>query len=231
MLALYPVRHLPPGERPRDRMDPDLATELAGAGVASTPQSDEPAPARNEAGPVTGPQRFMIQFTATPEHVELIERAQALLSGTPGGASLAAVHLRALRELVNRLEKRKYGSAQSKPGETAPDQVPRQRGATPRHRYIPAPIRREVFERDAGRCTYVDATGQRCRETHCLETHHLQAFGLGGEHEVVNLILRCRAHNALAAEEDFGRAFVERKRTTRHESFARAATDAEADSG
>jgi hypothetical protein len=248
MLALYPVRHLPPGERPRDWMEPELAAELAGVGGAPTEQSDEPAPARNEAGAVTGPQRFMVQFTATPEHAELVERAQALLSGTPGGASLAAVHLRALRELVSRLETQKYGAARSRPGKTAPHeapapspsaapvqaapaQVPRQRGGQHRGRYIPAPIRREVFERDAGRCTYVESTGQRCRETHCLEMHHLQAFGLGGEHEVVNLTLRCRAHNALAAEEDFGRAFVEEKRTTRHESFSRAATDAKADSG
>ncbi len=97
-------------------------------------------------------------------------------------------------------------------------------------RVVASGMRREVFERDAGRCTYVDATGQRCRETHCLEMHHLQAFGLGGEHEVANLTLR-GAHDALAAEEDFGRAFVEQKRTTRHESFSRAATDAKADSG
>ena len=33
---------------------------------------DEPAPARSEFGPVTGPQRYMVQFTATPEHVELV---------------------------------------------------------------------------------------------------------------------------------------------------------------
>ena len=116
MLALYPVRDLRPGERPRDWMDSELAV-LASTEAASTEQaatastdgtSDEPAPARSESGPVTGPQRYKVQFTAT---------------------------------------------------------------------------------------------------------------------------LRCRAHNALAAEEDFGRAFVEQKRTTRHESFSRAATDAKADSG
>jgi hypothetical protein len=40
----------------------------------------------------------------------------------------------------------------------------------------------------------------------------LRAFAQGGEHHSSNLALRCRAHNALAAEEDFGRDFVEKKR-------------------
>ena len=34
------------------------------------------------------------------------------------------------------------------------------------------------------------------------------AFAQGGEHRLNNITLRCRAHNALAAEEDFGRDFV-----------------------
>jgi hypothetical protein len=88
-----------------------------------------------------------------------------------------------------------------------------------RHRYIPAAVRREVFERDAARCTFVDSAGQRCRESHCLELHHLQAFAQGGRHDSSNLTLRCRAHNALAAEEDFGRNFVEQKRVRKHEPF------------
>jgi len=41
-----------------------------------------------------------------------------------------------------------------------------------------------------------------------------------------NLTLRCAAHNALAAEEDFGRDFSTRRRDhVRHESFV-AQTDA-----
>jgi hypothetical protein len=93
------------------------------------------------------------------------------------------------------------------------------RAARRRSRYIPAAVRREVFERDAARCTFVDSTGQRCRERYCLELHHLQAFAQGGEHHSSNLTLRCRAHNALAAEEDFGRNFVEQKQVQGHEPF------------
>jgi hypothetical protein len=93
------------------------------------------------------------------------------------------------------------------------------RAARRRGRHIPAAVRREVFERDAARCTFVDSAGRRCREAHCLELHHLRAFAQGGEHLSSNLALRCRAHNALAAEEDFGRDFVEKKRAREHELF------------
>jgi hypothetical protein len=66
-----------------------------------------------------------------------------------------------------------------------------------------------VFERDGECCTYIDATGRRCSETHRLEFHHVQPFALGGEHTPENLTLRCAAHNALAAEQDYGRQMIE----------------------
>jgi hypothetical protein len=59
---------------------------------------------------------------------------------------------------------------------------PRQRG-----RYVPAPVRRAVFERDAGCCTYISASGQCCRETHGLELHHVMPLAQGGEHAESNL--------------------------------------------
>ena len=88
-----------------------------------------------------------------------------------------------------------------------------------RGRHIPAAVRRAVLERDGDRCTYMDAYGQRCRETRRLEFHHLQPFALGGPTTAENLSLRCPAHNALAAEQDFGREFIEEGRDAlAHES-------------
>jgi 5-methylcytosine-specific restriction endonuclease McrA len=92
---------------------------------------------------------------------------------------------------------------------------PRRRG-----RHVPAAVRRVVFQRDEGRCTYADASGRRCAETHRLELHHRRAFARGGEHTEDNLTLRCHAHNALAAEQDFGREFVELARAaSEHEPW------------
>jgi len=101
-------------------------------------------------------------------------------------------------------------------GAEQPDpRPPRQRG-----RHIPAVVRRSVFERDGNRCSYVDANGTRCRETHRLEFHHLKPFAVGGDHHASNLTLRCSAHNALAAEEDFGRELIDAKKTSlEHERF------------
>jgi 5-methylcytosine-specific restriction endonuclease McrA len=104
-------------------------------------------------------------------------------------------------------------AGQAEPGEQAAGRrLPRQRG-----RHIPARVRRSVFERDGDRCSYVDGTGARCAETHRLEFHHLIPFAAGGEHTASNLTLRCAAHNALAAEEDFGRAFMQSKQGARGE--------------
>jgi hypothetical protein len=89
-----------------------------------------------------------------------------------------------------------------------------------RGRYVPAPVRRVVFERDEGRCTYADALGRRCAETHRVELHHLRAFARGGEHTEDNLTLRCHAHNSLAAEQDFGRQLIELARgASEHEPW------------
>jgi hypothetical protein len=62
--------------------------------------------------------------------------------------------------------------------------------------------------------------GQRCRETGGLELDHIDPHARGGPPTVENLRLRCRAHNALAAEHEFGRDFmaarIEERRTAHH---------------
>jgi len=86
--------------------------------------------------------------------------------------------------------------------------------AAPRrgNRHVPAPTRRAVFDRDDARCAFQDERGERCRETRGLEVHHRLAYALGGSMTLDNLELRCRAHNTLAAEEDFGRKHMARMR-------------------
>jgi hypothetical protein len=166
--------------------------------------------------------------------VKLVEEARALLSHSTPRPALDDLHLRAMRALVAELKRQKY-AVTKRPRKPSPNvisiapvdetvsvemesvgsieesghepHVPRQRG-----RYVPAHVRRAVFERDQARCTFFDSSGQRCRETHHLEIHHVLAFARGGESTEQNLTLRCQAHNALAAEDDFGRDFVEAAR-------------------
>jgi 5-methylcytosine-specific restriction endonuclease McrA len=73
---------------------------------------------------------------------------------------------------------------------------------------VPRAVRRAVFERDGEQCTFTDATGARCPSRTLLELDHADSRALGGSDEASNLRVRCRAHNALHAEEVFGRAHV-----------------------
>ena len=247
-----PVRELPPGERPRDWANDGL--QRAGEVEPALPVGPVPA----DLPPVTGPQQFQVQFSTIEEHVELVERAKALLARERPGATLGELHLEAMRLFVAALEKRKFavterprkpkrmaphdaappaGSAPAasptppQPGEGVAEvrrrltqaEAPRRRGGevSPRRsRYVPAAERREVYRRDAGCCTFVDARGERCRETRYLELHHLKPFAKEGANVASNLTLRCVAHNALAAEQDFGREHIAQKRDRRrHESL------------
>jgi 5-methylcytosine-specific restriction endonuclease McrA len=76
-------------------------------------------------------------------------------------------------------------------------------------RYIPLQVRRNVYKRDGGQCSYVDAMGQRCDSTYALHFHHRKPFAKGGKHTEANLELRCPAHNDLAARQDFGSTFMQ----------------------
>jgi hypothetical protein len=79
-------------------------------------------------------------------------------------------------------------------------------------RYIPRAVVREVYQRDAGQCTFVSAEGKRCSARGFLELHHHDPYARGGEATVENLRLVCRSHNALFAEREFGRSFMRSKR-------------------
>ena len=86
------------------RVEP-LCVELPSTAPA-TPARVEPW---TKLPPVTGPQQYQVQFSTTEEHVQLIERAKALLSRSAPGKSLGELHLEAMRLLVVSLEKQKFG--------------------------------------------------------------------------------------------------------------------------
>src|SRR5690606_4421819 len=212
--------------------DPEQARELAEAEAAL----DRAWLAKQQARPER-PLRFRVQFTAEQEYVDLLEEAFALLGLGKRAASLPELQLRALREFVERLRQRRTGTkrpAREAAGETvtsrppaaparetlparpptapAREAVTSRAPAAPARSHVSAAIRREVWARDAGRCAYTDHRGRRCPETGSLELHHREAHALGGPDTVDNLELRCPPHNLLAAEQDFGRSHMDRRR-------------------
>jgi hypothetical protein len=62
-------------------------------------------------------------------------------------------------------------------------------------RNVPPALRRAVFERDGGTCTFPG-----CESTHFLECHHIIHFGRGGPTEIWNLQLMCWTHHTLLHE-------------------------------
>jgi 5-methylcytosine-specific restriction endonuclease McrA len=152
--------------------------------------------------------RYRVQFTASQQLKDKLDQAQELLSHVVPPGDLPGLLERALELLIAQALQRRYAvgvgtrrRADSKLGTLR--RVVRQ--SPPRSRHIPAQVRRRVFERDGGRCTYWDGQGRRCNERCYLQFEHRIPFALGGEFSVDNLTLRCAAHNAQAAVQRFGR--------------------------
>ena len=76
-------------------------------------------------------------------------------------------------------------------------------------RAIPIEIRRQVWKRDKGRCTFESSDGRRCESRWHLELDHITPPLFGGKATVDNLRLRCRPHNLLYAEQVYGREHME----------------------
>lgn len=74
---------------------------------------------------------------------------------------------------------------------------------------IPAEVRRQVWARDGGRCSFEAPDGLRCESRWMLELDHVVPWSRGGSPTVNNLRLRCRAHNLLHAERTIGRDRME----------------------
>ena len=225
-----PVPELSQGSRPEDWIVAS-ADSAAEDGIAESEGSGSAADAAEQPRPL----HYKVQFTGSQEFVDLLEEAKDLLGHETPRATLPEIQVRALRALVQQLRTRKRaatkvrmpaplqafdvvpdaaparvsaGTSDAAPARVSAgtsDAAPARRGS----RHIPASVRRAVFDRDGEQCSYRDDRGERCCETLGLEMHHRHAHALGGAATLDNLELRCRPHNTLAAEQDFGREHMD----------------------
>jgi 5-methylcytosine-specific restriction endonuclease McrA len=202
-----------PVEVPKVELGPDGVRASA-----STPRADE-TPRLVSASPTLvqplSPSRYKVQFTAGAGLCDKLERLRALLRLEVPDGDLAAIIEDAVTHRLERLEARRFARTSS------PRKGPPRTAPTPSTRHIPAAVRRAVYQRDKGRCCFVDAQGRRCPERHRLEYHHRHPFGLGGNHDRNNICLLCRSHNRYLAELDYGRKTLSRhlgnhERMSRH---------------
>ena len=194
------VRKLP--ERPAAPPSP-LALPMS-APAAPSPRSEDHRPAM---APLTE-ETFKIQFTAGRAFRDKLRHAQDLLRHRVPNGDLASIFDRALDLLIGQVKKERFAIGRKpQPESTEP-------AAECSSRRIPDGIKRTVYERDGGRCTFTGADGRRCAETGLLEFDHLDGFALTQVHQADRIRLLCRAHNQHAAEKIYGRAFMERARAS-----------------
>jgi len=178
--------------------------------VTSVTSVAEVAPAARVAGarevpdamPPAAPVHHVVKMVVGPEFLALLEQVRAAFSHRHPGASLETL----LRESMK--------AALAAHGKRARGQTGRPRAAKPAtkpgSRHIPAHVRREVWARDQGRCTFVSDDGRRCEATHRIEFHHEVPEARGGPATVGNIRLACKWHNDLLARRDFGDEHMDR---------------------
>ena len=180
---------------------------------------------RSKIAPVAH-ERFSLQLTVGRGTQEKLEHARNLLGHQLPAGDLAQVVDLALDALIEKLERRKFAKTTRPRRSTRPSKSPR---------HIPAEVRRAVWKRDGGQCTFVSESGHRCAARKFIEFDHIQELARGGRASVTGIRLRCRAHNQYGAERAFGAGFMQHKREgaqrvaadRRHEKEARAAEEAQ----
>ena len=157
-------------------------------------------------------ERFLLEVTIGKSTREKLRYAQSLLSHAVPTGDVAQVLDRALDALIRLHEKRKLGAITRRPSPRGTATRPSPQDTTARSRYVPAQVRRAVWERDQGQCTFASSTGHRCEARRFLEFDHVEPVARGGKATVEGMRLRCRTHNQYEAEQAFGAGFMRRKR-------------------
>jgi hypothetical protein len=179
-----------------------------------------------------GGARYQVRFTADQAWVDRLREAQALASHRIPDGDVTAILDEALELLCERLRKERFAEREPKASRPAtpsagvrtetepgrakgpdatvagdspgPEPAPATGGRERRSRHIPNDVKRAVASRDEGRCSFVAPDGRRCGEVRFLQFHHVDTWARGGGHTAQNVMLRCHAHNQLAARLDFG---------------------------
>jgi len=215
------VQALPASPRPED-------VQLAPGQVeAPGPEGPEALAGQLAAGQVgthsklapIATKRFHLEVTIGERLHDKLGYAKDLLGHELPSGELALVLEQAVDALIEKLEKRKFAATRRPRGSVRPS-------ANPRH--IPAPVKRAVWERDGGQCTFVSESGRRCAARKLLEFDHVEEVARGGRASVAGIRLRCRAHNQYGAECTFGAGFMREKREAAQLAAAARRREAEA---
>ena len=171
---------------------------------AEVPLATVPAPTVRPAVQPIAAARYDVRFTMGQEMQDDLSLACDLAADEVPSGDLAGVFHLALKAYIDAKQKKKFAATER----------PRPPKCSPKagSRHIPAHVKRAVWERDSGRCTFVGSGGHRCEARRHLEYAHIAPFANGGPPSVPNIRLRCHAHNQLEAERSFGAEFMRHRR-------------------
>lgn len=184
------------------------APKSPGDNPAKRPSAQRPA-SRTQHTPLS-PASMHVSATLSMQVYEQLQEARELLSHRLASRELSDVLEALLGIALPVLRKQKFAevaSPRAARGQGASD------GQNPAQtRQIPAHVKREVWKRDGGRCTFVGAHGHRCTCRERIEFDHRVPIAKGGESTVENVRLLCRTHNQYEAERVLGEKFMRGKR-------------------
>jgi hypothetical protein len=199
---------------------PEGPRELAGEESIVSPEEARPAPGVEMPSPPKGERervrepsaraevravsegQWSLRVTVDKSLKDDLEALAALLSHKLPRGDLAAVLREAVRCGIEKNGKRK--------GAVKPERRPAPRAAAPKNlAAIPAELRRQVWDRDGGRCA---PDGRRCGSRWQVEVDHVDPVGRGGMATLVGLRLLCKGHNLLHAEQVYGREHMRKYR-------------------
>ena len=177
--------------------------ELSGtADSLAIPVETPPRPVSFARFTPVAPGRYAIEGRVDQALVDKLRRSQELMSHGGKARELAELLELAADLLLAHAERKRFGST-DKPRKSTSD------GEGDR---ITNQVRREVYTRDGGQCTFTSESGRRCESRDNIEFDHIQPVARGGRSDAANVRLLCRAHNQLRAEQTYGAGFMAEKR-------------------
>ncbi len=189
-------------------------TQVLERALANDPSSAQAIELHAKFTPLS-PGRHCWQLTVDQESQDLMDEALDYVD--LGSQAPQEVLKQALRCFVEQCRKRKFAQVarprsqrgQANSPAAAGDTRTDARSGMPRSRHIPADVRRAVYARDGGRCTFESADGTRCDERRDLQFDHQIPFACGGRSTVENVRTLCGPHNRHEAERAFGERHVQ----------------------
>ena len=191
----------PPTEPSVVQSESDGAGRGGESAISLAPGQVKSAVATTMVEPIA-PERFELHATFSQTAHDKLEYARDLMSHRVAARDPVTVIELGLDALIEKLEKQRFAAAANpRPGRGSRDV-----------RYIPAHVKRAVWKRDRGRCTFVGDSGHCCGSRRFVQFDHQVPRARGGPSTVENVRLLCGPHNRLEAERIFGAGFMSEKR-------------------